>query len=75
MHQHSAELEVDFWEHLEFLDPAEAGPSALITPEAIRSQACHVTLELRPANVDGDAEADVPVRKVWGTIGLTKVWF
>lgn len=82
----SPELEVGFWEYNGSLQPNEVGPSALIPPSLIKSQACRLTVVLPRARItveeqalDGDeddSEDTEPVgdeRKAWVTIGLTRV--
>ena len=79
---YSPELEVMFWEHGVFLDPAVEGPQALIPAQAVISQACRVTLRqlsspLAPSSSESNNEAASPVlpqdTHIWATIGLTRV--
>lgn len=83
----SPELEVSLWEHGTFMDPdTDGGPSTIIEPSVIFSQACRITLTLmrtRDLGADDDSELEddsssdggdtVQGSPIWATIGLTRV--
>ena len=71
----SPELEVGFFEFDSYLDSNTAGPPALILPEQVLSQACRVRILHREPRETADIEEmdDEEPRKIWVTIGLTKV--
>lgn len=85
----SPELEIYAWEHAQYLRRTDPGPKRIVPIDAILSQACRLTVDLKQQIPDSDNDSDTdtdldeseteaetsngPIRKLWFTAGLTRV--
>ena len=68
----SPELEIALWEFDTYLEDTD-GPPQLLPVDDILSQACRIRITYRDDREDEDQEPATARKRIWATVGLTKV--